>query len=80
MSVTEEMKEIAQLRKILENLQEKEENSTLVLIDNTSPVNLDTNSKFQDRVKHINIKYHLIQHHVESKQSTYIIVQQMSIL
>ena len=66
-AAAEAMKEIVWLRKILEDLQEKEEKSTPLLIDNTSAIKLAKNPRFDDRTKHINTKYHLIQHHVEAK-------------
>lgn len=64
---TEATKEIVWLRKILEHLQEKEVHSTPLLIDNNSTIKLDKNPNFHDRTKHIDTKYHLIQHHVEAK-------------
>ena len=67
MSVVEETKEIVWLRKILEDLQEKQVDSTPLLIDNTSTIKLAKNPEFHDRTKHINTKYHLIRHHVEAK-------------
>ena len=54
------------LRKILEYLQEKQENSTPLLIDNTSTIKLAKNIRFHDQTKYINTKYHLIRHHVEA--------------
>ena len=66
-ATAEAMKEIIWLRKILEDLQEKQENSTPLLIDNTSAIKLAKNPRFHDRTKHINTKYHLIRHHVEAK-------------
>jgi len=60
-------KEIVWLRKILEDLQEKQVNSTPLLVDNTSAIKLANNPKFHDRTKHINMKYHLILYHVEAK-------------
>ena len=38
-----------------------------LFVGNTSAIQLATNPKFHDRTKHINTKYHLIQHHVEDK-------------
>ena len=67
MVVVEDTKEIVWLRKILEDLQEKQVHSTPPLIDNTCTIKLAKNPKFHDRTKHINTKYHLIQHHVEVK-------------
>eukprot|EP00253_Pinus_taeda_P002554 PITA_02554 len=55
------------LRKILEDLQVKQVQSTPLMIDNTSAIKLAKNPKFHDQTKHINIKYHLIRHHVEAK-------------
>eukprot|EP00253_Pinus_taeda_P035668 PITA_35668 len=55
------------LRKILEDLQVKQVQSTPLMIDNTSAIKLAKNPKFHDRTKHINIEYHLIRHHVEAK-------------
>jgi hypothetical protein len=66
-AVAEATKEIVWLRKILEDLQEKQVHSTPLLIDNTSAIKLAKNPKFHDRTKHINTKYHLIRHHVEAK-------------
>jgi hypothetical protein len=65
-AIVEATKEIVWLRKILEDLQEKQVNSTL-LVDNTSAIKLAKNPRFHDRTKHINTKYHLIQYHVEAK-------------
>eukprot|EP00253_Pinus_taeda_P025567 PITA_25567 len=64
---TEATKEIVWLRKILDDLQVKQVQSTPLMIDNTSAIKLAKNPKFHDRTKHINTKYHLIQHHVEAK-------------
>eukprot|EP00253_Pinus_taeda_P035931 PITA_35931 len=55
------------LRKILEDLQVKQVQSTPLMIDNTSAIKLAKNPKFHGRTKHINTKYHLIRHHVEAK-------------
>ena len=60
-------KEIVWLRKILDDLQEKQTASTTLFVDNNSAIQLAMNPKFHDRTKHINIKYHLIQYHVEAK-------------
>eukprot|EP00253_Pinus_taeda_P018651 PITA_18651 len=60
-------KEIVWLRKILEDLQVKQVQSTPLMIDNTFVIKLAKNPKFHDRTKHINTKYHLIRHHVEAK-------------
>jgi hypothetical protein len=60
-------KEIVWLGKILEDLQEKQVNSTPLLVDKTSTIKLATNPIFHDRTKNINTKYHLIQYHVEAK-------------
>lgn len=65
--VVEATKEIVWLRKILEDLQEIQGHTNALLIDNTSATNLAKNPKFHDQTKHINTKYHLIQHHVEAK-------------
>ena len=46
--VAEEAKDIVWLMKILEYLQEKQENSTHLLIDNTSAIKLAKNTKFHD--------------------------------
>ena len=66
-AVAEATKEIVWLRKILEDLQEKQENSTPLLVDNNSAIKLAKNPRFHDQTKHINTKYHLIRHHVEAK-------------
>ena len=67
MAAAEATKEIVWLRKILEDLQVKQVQSTPLMIDNTSAIKLAKNQKFHDRTKHINTKYHLIRHHVEAK-------------
>ena len=67
MAAAEATKEIVWIRKILEDLQEKQDNSTPLLIDNNSAVKMAKNPKFHDRTKHINTKYHLNRHHVEAK-------------
>jgi L-rhamnose isomerase len=64
---TEATKEIVCLKKILEDLQEKQVNSTPLLFGNTSAIKLGNNPTFHDRTKHINTKYHLIRYHVEAK-------------
>jgi hypothetical protein len=63
----EATKEIVWLRKILEDLQEKQGNSTPLLVDNTSAIKLAKNPRFHDRTKCINTKYHLIRYNVEVK-------------
>eukprot|EP00253_Pinus_taeda_P029221 PITA_29221 len=60
MAAAEATKEIVWLRKILEDLQVKQAQSTPLMIDNTSTIKLAKNPKFHDRTKHINAKYHLI--------------------
>eukprot|EP00253_Pinus_taeda_P025259 PITA_25259 len=66
-AAAEPTKEIVWLRKILEDLQVKQVQSTPLMIDNTSTIKLAKNPKFHDRTKHINTKYHLIRHHVQAK-------------
>eukprot|EP00253_Pinus_taeda_P022157 PITA_22157 len=66
-AAAEASKEIVWLRKILEDLQVKQVQSTPLMIDNTSAIKLAKNPKFHDHTKHINTKYHLIRHHVEAK-------------
>eukprot|EP00253_Pinus_taeda_P036220 PITA_36220 len=66
-ATAEATKEIVWLGKILEDLQVKQVQSTPLMIDNTSGIKLAKNPKFHDQTKHINTKYHLIQHHVEAK-------------
>eukprot|EP00253_Pinus_taeda_P031528 PITA_31528 len=63
----EATKEIVWLRKFLEDLQVKQVHSTPLMIDNTSAVKLAKNTKFHDRMMHIDTKYRLIRHHVEAK-------------
>ena len=58
--VDQATKEIIWLRKILEDLQEKQMTSTPLFVDNSSANQLDENPKFYDQTKHINTKYHLI--------------------
>jgi hypothetical protein len=47
-AVAEAMKEIVWLRKILEDLQEKQVNSTPFLVGNTSAIKLAKNPRFHD--------------------------------
>jgi hypothetical protein len=61
------MKEIVWLGKILEYLQEKQVNSTPLLVDNTFAIMLFKNTKFHDQNKLIKTKYHLTRYHVEDK-------------
>lgn len=66
-AAAEAMKEIVWLSKTLEYLQEKQVHSIPLSINNNFVIKLTKNPNFHDRTKHINIKYHLIQHHVEAK-------------
>eukprot|EP00253_Pinus_taeda_P018646 PITA_18646 len=66
-AAVEATKEIVWLRKIFEDLQVKQVQSTPLMIDNTFAIKLAKNPKFHDLTKHINTKYHLIRHHVEAK-------------
>ena len=58
-AAAEATKEIVWLRKILEDFQEKQENSTPLLVENTSAIKLAKNLRFHDRTKHINTKYRI---------------------
>eukprot|EP00253_Pinus_taeda_P018261 PITA_18261 len=60
MAEAQATKENVWLRKILEDLQVKQVQSTLLMIENTSAIKLAKNPKFHDRTKHINTKCHLI--------------------
>jgi hypothetical protein len=42
-------------------------NATPPLVDNTFSFKLAKNPRFHDQIKNINMKYHLIQHHLEAK-------------
>eukprot|EP00253_Pinus_taeda_P017663 PITA_17663 len=66
-AAAEATKEIVWLRKIHEDLQVKQVQSTPLMIQNTFAIKFSKNPKFHDRTNHINTKYHLIQHHVEAK-------------
>eukprot|EP00253_Pinus_taeda_P005644 PITA_05644 len=59
-AAAEATKGIVWLRKILEDSQVKQVQSTPLMIDNTFAIKLAKNPKFHDRTKHINTKYHLI--------------------
>lgn len=61
------MKEIIWLHEILEDLQEKQKDSTTLFVDNSFAIQLAKNPKFHDQSKHINMKCHLIRHYVETK-------------
>ena len=50
-ATAEATKEIVWIRKILEDLKEKQENSTPLLIDNTSAIKLAKNHRFHDRTQ-----------------------------
>ncbi|XP_057867591.2 secreted RxLR effector protein 161-like [Cryptomeria japonica] len=63
----EATKEIVWLEKILEDFQEKQMTSMPLFVDNNFAIQLAKNPRFHDRTKHINTKYHLIRHHVETK-------------
>jgi hypothetical protein len=58
--VAEETKEIVWIKKILNDLQEKQVNITPLLIGNTSAIKLAKNPRFHDQTKNINTKYHFI--------------------
>eukprot|EP00253_Pinus_taeda_P029214 PITA_29214 len=78
-AAAEATKEIVWLRKILEDLQVKQVQSTPLMIDNNSAIKLAKNPKFHDRTKNINTKYHLISDiMLRPKQSISNIVPQMS--
>lgn len=66
-AVVETTEMIVWLRKIIEDLQEKQIQPTPLLIDNTFAIQLTRNPKFHDRTKHINTKIHLIRYYVEAK-------------
>ena len=59
-ATAEVTKEIVWFRKILEDLQEKQVNSTPLLVDNTSAIKLAKNLRFLDLTKNINTKYDMI--------------------
>jgi hypothetical protein len=65
--VAEATKDIVWLKKTLEYLQEKQVNSTPLLVENTYAIKLAKNPRFHDQTKNINTKYHLIRYHVEAK-------------
>ena len=48
------------LRRVLEKLGHKEENSTLIQCDNNSTIQLSKNSVFHGRSKHIDIRFHFL--------------------
>jgi len=60
-------KEIVWFKKALEDLLKKHVNSTPLSYNKTSIIKLANNLRFQDQTKHINTKYHLIQHIVDAK-------------
>jgi hypothetical protein len=66
-TVAEVTKEMVWLRKILKDLEEKQVNSTPLLVDNNFAIKLAKNPRFHDQTNHINTKYHLIQYHIEPK-------------
>jgi len=66
-AVAEATQEIVWLKKILEDLQVNRVHSTPLMIENISAIKLAKNQNFHDPTKHINTKYHMIQHHVEAK-------------
>lgn len=48
-------------------MQEKQKDLTPLFLDNLPAIQLAKDPKFHARSKHINTKYHLIQHYVEAK-------------
>ena len=66
MAVVEATEDIVWLRKIIEDLQEKQESSAPLLIENTSAIKLGKNPIFHDLTRHINPKCHTILYHVEA--------------
>ncbi|XP_074579105.1 secreted RxLR effector protein 161-like [Curcuma longa] len=56
------------LRKILDFLQHKQDDSTIIFCDNKSTIALSKNPVFHGRSKHIDIKYHKIREWVAEKQ------------
>ena len=54
------------LRRILTDLNERQEDGTTIYCDNISSIALSENPVFQGRIKHIEIRYHFIRELVEN--------------
>ena len=67
MAVVKTTKEIVWLKKIIEDLQEKQVNSTPLLVDNTSAIKLRRISYSMIKLSTPTKKYYLILYHVQTK-------------
>ena len=55
------------MRKTLEGIQVKYDESTPIVCDNTSAVNISKNQVMHSKTKHIPIKFHFLREHVIEK-------------
>ena len=67
-SASEATKQVVWLRKVLEDMGEKQEMATVLFCDNKSAISMSKNSVFHSRTKHINLKHHYIREAVEDEE------------
>ena len=67
-SPSEATKQVVWLRKILEDMGEKQEMTTVYFCENKSAISMSKNSVFHSRTKHINLKHHYIREAVEDEE------------
>lgn len=63
-------KEAIWLRNILEEMMLKQDGPTTIFCDNQAAIALSRNPEYHSRSKHIDIKYHFLRQHVDSKTVT----------
>jgi hypothetical protein len=67
-SASETTKQVVWLRKILGDMGEKQDMTTVLFCDNKSAIAMTKNSVFHSRIKHINLKHHYIREAVEDEE------------
>jgi hypothetical protein len=67
-SASEATKQVVWLRKILGDMGEKQDMTTILFCDNKSAIAMTKNSVFHSRTKHINLKHHYIRKTVEDEE------------
>lgn len=63
-------KEAIWLRNILEEMMLKQDGPTTIFCDNQAAIALSRNPEYHSRSKHVDIKYHFLRQHVDSKTVT----------
>ncbi|XP_047335591.1 secreted RxLR effector protein 161-like [Impatiens glandulifera] len=64
----EATKQVVWLRKILEDMGEKQDMATVLFCDSKSAISMSKNAVFHSRTKHINLKYHYIREAVDDEE------------